>query len=151
MIERIWKPNVTVAAVAFRDGRFLLVEEETDDGPCFNQPAGHLEQGESLLEAVSRECREETGYDFEPRHLLGIYQWPRPQGDVTYLRFAFVGELTGHDPKRPLDVGILGPRWLTIEEVRASARRHRSPMILRCAEDYLVGRRLPLDAIVHYG
>lgn len=151
MIERVWKPNVTVAAVAFREGRFLLVEEETADGLRLNQPAGHLERGESLPEAASRECREETGYDFEPRHLLGIYQWPRPDGEITYLRFAFVGDLTGHDPNRPLDVGIVGPRWMTIGEMRASTDRHRGPMVLRCAEDFLSGRRLPLDVITHYG
>jgi 8-oxo-dGTP pyrophosphatase MutT (NUDIX family) len=151
MFERSWKPNVTVAAVIVRDGKFLLVEEETEAGVRFNQPAGHLEHGESLLEAVIRECLEETGYHFQPQFLLGIYQWPRPVGDVTYLRFAFTGELTGHDPERPLDTGIIAPRWLTLEEMRASAEKHRSPLILRCAEDALTERRLPLDAIVHYG
>ncbi|MDR2165326.1 MAG: NUDIX hydrolase [Zoogloeaceae bacterium] len=149
-MERAWKPNVTVAAVVCRDGKFLLVEEEIGGDFRFNQPAGHLEQGESLVEAVVRECREETGYDFEPRALLGIYQWPRPTGGVTYLRFAFTGELVGHDPERPLDTGILRACWLTIEEMRASVARHRSPLILRCVEDYRAGRRLPLDAIVHY-
>jgi 8-oxo-dGTP pyrophosphatase MutT (NUDIX family) len=151
MIERAWKPNVTVAAVVLRDGKFLLVEEETESGIRFNQPAGHLEQGESLLQAVSRECLEETGYHFQPRFLLGIYQWPRPAGDITYLRFAFTGELTAYEPERPLDTGIIAPRWLTIEEMRASTARHRSPLILRCAEDCLAGRRLPLDTIAHYG
>jgi 8-oxo-dGTP pyrophosphatase MutT (NUDIX family) len=148
---RAWKPNVTVAAVAYRDGRFLLVEEETAEGLRFNQPAGHLERGESLVEAVRRECREETGYDFEPRALLGIYQWPRPKGEVTYLRFAFVGEIVGHDPERPLDTGIIAPHWLTIDAMRAEPHRHRSPLILRCAEDHLAGRRFPLDVIIHYG
>ncbi|MDR2637407.1 MAG: NUDIX hydrolase [Zoogloeaceae bacterium] len=150
MLERAWKPNVTVAAVVERDGRFLLVEEETEGGILFNQPAGHLERGESLVAAAARECLEETGYHFRPLSLVGIYLWPRPAGDVTYLRFAFAGELTGHSPDRPLDAGIIAPRWLTLEELRASAGRHRSPLILRCAEDYLAGRRLPLDAIVHY-
>jgi 8-oxo-dGTP pyrophosphatase MutT (NUDIX family) len=151
MLERAWKPNVTVAAVVARDGKFLLVEEETEAGIRFNQPAGHLEQGESLIEAVIRECLEETGYHFCPQSLLGIYQWPHPTGEITYLRFAFVGELTGHEPDRPLDVGIIAPRWLTLEEMRATADRHRSPLILRCAEDCLAGRRLPLEAIIHYG
>ncbi len=151
MSEHVWKPHVTVAAVVQRDGKFLLVEEETSDGLRFNQPAGHLEEGESLLQAVVRECLEETGYHFHPQHLLGIYQWPRPDGQITYLRFAFTGELRGHDPDRPLDAGILGPRWLSLEEVRATAERHRSPLILRCVEDCLAGRRLPLDAIAHYG
>ncbi|MDR1647907.1 MAG: NUDIX hydrolase [Zoogloeaceae bacterium] len=151
MTKRAWKPNVTVAAIVFRDSRFLLVEEETADGLRINQPAGHLEQGESLLEAVCRECREETRYDFEPRFLVGVYQWPRPQGDVTYLRFLFAGELAGHDPARALDRGIVAPCWFSIEEMRASAARHRSFMVLQCAEDFLAGRRFPLELITHCG
>lgn len=147
----IWKPNVTVAGVIRRDNRFLLVEEHTEDGPCFNQPAGHLECGESLFDAVIREVREETRYDFEPRHLVGIYQWRHPQKDVTYLRFAFSGELVGHDPARTLDDGIIAPCWLTLEEARASAARHRSPLILQCIEDCMAGKRYPLDLIRHYG
>lgn len=147
----IWKPNVTVAAVVYRDGRFLLVEEETETGLAFNQPAGHLEQGESLLDAVVREALEETAYDFKPTHLVGIYNWPHPTKDLTYLRFAFAGELRAHDPERKLDDGIVGARWLTLDEVRATQERHRSPLILRCCEDYLAGRRYPLDLLVHYG
>ncbi|HOI52096.1 MAG TPA: NUDIX hydrolase [Azonexus sp.] len=147
----IWKPNVTVAAVVYRDGRFLLVEEETETGLAFNQPAGHLEQGEALLDAVVREALEETAYDFKPTHLVGIYNWPHPTKDLTYLRFAFAGELRGHDPARKLDDGIVGARWLTLDEVRATQARHRSPLILRCCEDYLAGRRYPLDLLVHYG
>jgi 8-oxo-dGTP pyrophosphatase MutT (NUDIX family) len=147
----IWKPNVTVAAVVYRDGRFLLVEEETETGLAFNQPAGHLEQGESLLDAVVREALEETAYDFKPTHLVGVYNWPHPTKDLTYLRFAFAGELRGHDPARKLDDGIVGARWLSIDEVRATQERHRSPLILRCCEDYLAGRRYPLDLLVHYG
>lgn len=147
----IWKPNVTVAAVVYRDGRFLLVEEETETGLAFNQPAGHLEQGEALLDAVVREALEETAYDFKPTHLIGIYNWPHPTKDLTYLRFAFAGELRGHDPARKLDDGIVGARWLTLDEVRATQARHRSPLILRCCEDYLAGRRYPLDLLVHYG
>lgn len=147
----IWKPNVTVAAVVYRDGRFLLVEEETETGLAFNQPAGHLEQGEALLDAVVREALEETAYDFKPTHLIGIYNWPHPTKDLTYLRFAFAGELRGHDPARKLDDGIVGARWLTLDEVRATQERHRSPLILRCCEDYLAGRRYPLDLLVHYG
>ena len=146
----IWKPNVTVAAVIERDGKFLLVEEETDDGIRFNQPAGHLECGESLLDAVVRETREETRYDFVPRALVGIYNWRHPVKDLTYLRFAFAGEVTGCDPERELDEGIIAPRWLSPEEIRASSERHRSPLILRCVEDWLAGRRYPLDLLVHY-
>ena len=146
----IWKPDVTVAAVIERDGKFLLVEEETDDGVRFNQPAGHLECGESLTDAAVRETLEETAYSFEPRCLVGIYNWRHPVRDVTFLRFAFGGEVTGHDPRRPLDTGIIGARWMTFDEIRANAGRHRSPMILRCVEDWRAGKRYPLDLITHY-
>jgi len=146
----IWKPNVTVAAVVERDGRFLLVEEETGDGIRFNQPAGHLDEGESLLQAVARETLEETAYHFEPRFLVGVYQWRRPAGDVTYLRFAFGGVVTGHEPERALDEGILRACWFTVDELAARSERHRSPLVVRCVEDYLAGRRHPLDLITHF-
>lgn len=146
----IWKPDVTVAAVVMRDGKFLLVEEETDAGLAFNQPAGHLEENESLLAAVVRETLEETAYHFHPTHLVGIYNWKHPVKGTTYLRFAFGGELRGYEAGRPLDDGIVGARWLTPDEIRASSGRHRSPMILRCVEDALAGRRFPLDQLVHY-
>lgn len=146
----IWKPNVTVAAVVYRDGKFLLVEEETDAGLAFNQPAGHLEQGEALVDAVVREALEETAYHFRPTQLVGVYNWRHPAKDVTYLRFAFAGELRGFDADRPLDDGIVAARWLTLDEVRATQDRHRSPLILRCCEDHLAGRRYPLDLLVHY-
>ncbi len=147
---RIWKPNVTVAAVVERDGHFLMVEEETEDGLRFNQPAGHLDQGESLVEAAAREALEETAHHFRPEFLVGIYQWPRPVGDITYLRFAFGGTLTGFDPQRRLDSGIVRAVWMSVDELRASRERHRSPLILQCCEDYLVGRRFPLELIRHY-
>ncbi len=146
----IWKPNVTVAAVVQRDGKFLLVEEETDAGLAFNQPAGHLEEGESLVDAVVREALEETAYHFRPTHLVGIYQWKHPVKALTYLRFAFGGELRGYEAGRPLDDGIVGARWLTLDEVKATQARHRSPLILRCCEDLLAGRHYPLDLLVHY-
>lgn len=145
-----WKPNVTVAAVVERDGRFLLVEEETAEGVRFNQPAGHLEEGESLLEAVAREALEETRYRFRPTALVGIYQWPRPQGDITYLRFAFAGEILGEDVDRELDEGIIAPRWMSLAEVKATAASHRSPLILQCIEDLAAGKSYPLDLIRHY-
>ncbi|MDR1854124.1 MAG: NUDIX hydrolase [Azoarcus sp.] len=149
MIER-WKPNVTVAAVIERDGRFLLVEEETSDGIRFNQPAGHLEAGESLLTAVAREAVEETAHPFAPEALVGIYQWPRPQGDLAYLRFAFAGKVGEAEPGRKLDVGILRAVWMSLDELKATRARHRSPLILRCVEDYLAGRRYPLDLLRYY-
>lgn len=147
----IWKPNVTVAAVVFRDGKFLLVEEETEAGLALNQPAGHLEPGEALVDAVVREALEETAYHFKPTHLVGIYHWKHPAKDITYLRFAFAGELRGYEAGRPLDDGIVAARWLTLDEVRATQARHRSPLILRCCEDYLAGKRYPLELLVHYG
>ncbi|MBK7015346.1 MAG: NUDIX hydrolase [Sulfuritalea sp.] len=151
MEQRPWKPNVTVAALIERDGRFLLVEEETDDGLRFNQPAGHLDQGESLVAACAREALEETAWSFRPTALIGVYQWPRPQGDITYLRFAFGGELGDHHADRKLDAGILRAVWMTPEEIRASADRHRSPLVWQCVADCLAGRRYPLELITHHG
>jgi 8-oxo-dGTP pyrophosphatase MutT (NUDIX family) len=144
----VWKPNVTVAAVVERDGRFLLIEEHTDRGPLFNQPAGHLDPGESLLAGVSREALEETAYTFTPTALLGIYQYYYAPGDITYLRFAFTGEITGHDPARELDDGIIRALWLTPDEIRRTRERHRSPLVARCVDDYLAGRRYPLNMLV---
>ncbi len=147
--DRPWKPNVTVAAVIERDGRFLLVEEETPEGLCFNQPAGHLEEGESLLQATAREALEEAAQHFVPEYLVGIYQWTRPQGDITYLRFAYGGRVEGEEAGRALDAGIVRAVWMTIDEVRATADRHRSPLILQCIEDWLAGQRYPLSVVRH--
>lgn len=149
-MNRIWKPNVTVAALIEREGRFLLVEEETDDGLRFNQPAGHLDEGESLPAACAREAMEETAWSFAPTALVGIYQWPRPQRDITYLRFAFSGDLGAHEEGRVLDDGILRAVWMTPDEIRATTDRHRSPLVWQCVSDYLAGRRFPLDLLRHY-
>lgn len=146
----IWTPHVTVAAVIEQDGRFLLVEEETDEGLRFNQPAGHWEQNETLLEGVVREALEETAYQFRPEYMLGIYSWGHPRKDIHYLRFAFAGKVEGHDPARKLDDGIVRAVWLTPDEIRASRERHRSPLIAQCVEDYLAGRRFPLDVVSYY-
>jgi ADP-ribose pyrophosphatase YjhB (NUDIX family) len=145
--ERVWKPNVTVAAVIEREGRFLLVEEETEDGLRFNQPAGHLEEGETLLEASVRETLEETAFRFSPEYIVGVYQWTRPQGDLTYLRFAFGGRVDGEALARKLDDGIVRAVWMSVDEMRASADRHRSPLILQCVEDWLAGQRFPLSLL----
>jgi ADP-ribose pyrophosphatase YjhB (NUDIX family) len=146
-----WKPNVTVAAIIERDDRFLLVEESTAEGLKLNNPAGHLDPGESPADGCAREVLEETAHRFRPTALLGIYLSrvrSEPTGkDVTYLRLAFCGELGEHDPARPLDQGIVRTLWLTADEIRASAGRHRSPLLLRCVEDYLAGVRHPLSAI----
>jgi phosphatase NudJ len=147
MSER-WKPSVTVAAVIEQHGRYLLVEEQTADGLRLNNPAGHLDPGESLLDAVARETLEETAYPFQPEALVGIYlaRLPKPDGDVTYLRFAFAGRV-GDLTSRRLDDGIVRTLWLTPDEVRASAERHRSPLVLQCVEDHLAGRRHPLELL----
>jgi phosphatase NudJ len=145
-----WKPSVTVAAIIERDGRFLLVEEETSDGLRLNNPAGHLDPGESPAQGCAREALEETAHHFTPTSVLGVYlaRSPRPDGEiVTYLRFAFCGELGAHEADRPLDTGIVRTVWLTPDELRASADRHRSPLVLRCMEDYLSGVRHPLSVV----
>jgi 8-oxo-dGTP pyrophosphatase MutT (NUDIX family) len=144
----IWKSSVTVAAVVESGGRFLLVEEDTDRGRLYNQPAGHLDPGESLTEAAVRETMEETAHAFKPTALLGVYQYHHPGDDVTYIRFAFTGEITAHEAGRALDHGIVRAVWLTPDEIRREALRHRSPLVLRCMEDYLAGRRYPL-AVLH--
>lgn len=140
----VWKPNVVVAAVVERDNRFLLVEEDADGARVINQPAGHLDPGETLLDAVIRETLEETAWHFRPEALLGVYRWPHPERDVTYLRFAFTGRLLSHDPARNLDHGIVRTLWLTADEVRQQRARHRSPQVERCIEDYRAGHRFPL-------
>jgi 8-oxo-dGTP pyrophosphatase MutT (NUDIX family) len=148
-----WKPSVTVAAVIERGGRYLLVEEETRDGLRLNNPAGHLEAGESLLQAVAREVLEETACIFMPSHLVGVYlaRLPRGNGDVTYLRFAFTGSVGEPEAGRALDHGIVRTLWLTPAEIEASRERHRSPLLLRCVQDHRDGRRYPLDLLATTG
>lgn len=151
-----WKPNVTVAAIIERGGKFLLVEEHTGEGLRLNNPAGHLDPGESLVDGCAREALEETTHVFSPRALVGVYmsRVQRPPGDtaeaeqITYLRFAFCGELGAAQAGRQLDAGIVRTLWLSPDEIRASAARHRSPLLLRCMEDYLAGQRYPL-ALIH--
>lgn len=146
-----WKPSVTVAAVIERGGRYLLVEEHTPEGLRLNNPAGHLDPGESPADGCAREALEETTHRFVPTALVGVYlsrfQWPATGDDITYLRFAFCGELGDVVPGRTLDDGIVRTLWLTPDEVRASVARHRSPLVLRCMEDHLAGRRFPLDMV----
>src|SRR4051794_9331032 len=146
----IWKPSVTVAAIIERDGKFLLVEEETSDGIRFNQPAGHLDPNESLEQAVVRETMEEAAYEFSPNILVGMYMSryvsSRTGLEVTYLRFAFGGTL-GAKLDRPLDHGILRTVWMTYPELVASQEKHRSPLVLRCVDDYLAGKGAPLSLL----
>jgi len=146
-----WKPSVTVAAVIERDGRFLLVEEHTPEGLRLNNPAGHLDPGESPQQGVVREALEETACVFTPDRLVGIYlarfQRPSRGEDVTYLRFAFGGTVGEPDPQRRLDTGIVRTLWLTLPELRACRERHRSALVLQCVEDFVAGRRYPLELI----
>jgi len=139
----IWKPSVTVAAVIERDGKFLLVEEMIDGRKVINQPAGHLDPGESLAAACAREVLEETAHVFEPTGLVGVYRWHYAPKDVTFLRFCFRGRILGTED-RALDKEILRLLWLTADEVKASAAA-RSPLVLKCIEDHLAGRSYPLD------
>lgn len=149
-MSEIWKPSVTVAAVIERQGRFLLVEEETSDGIRFNQPAGHLDPNETLPEAAARETMEEAAHEFFPDALIGVYMSrylsSRTGCEVTYLRFAFSGQL-GRAFDHPLDEGILRTVWMTREEMVACSERHRSPLVLRCVDDYLAGQRMPLSLL----
>ena len=121
----------------------------TTRGALYNQPAGHLEPDESLIAGAIRETLEETAYHFVPQALLGLYQYHHPPSDVTYLRFAFIGDIAGHDEERKLDTGIIRALWMTPAEIRASRGRHRTPLVVRCVDDYLAGRRYPLDLMTH--
>jgi 8-oxo-dGTP pyrophosphatase MutT (NUDIX family) len=145
-----FRPSVTVAAIIERDGRFLLIEEETSDGIRLNQPAGHLDPHESLEQAVVREAMEETAHEFIPDGLVGMYMsryHSKSRGsDVTYLRFTFCGK-AGRHYDQPLDHGILRTLWMTREEIAASQDRHRSPIVLKCVDDYLAGKRASLDLL----
>ena len=146
-----WKPNVTVAALIERDGHFLLVEEDTSDGLRLNNPAGHLDPGESPIQACIREVLEETAHDFTPTAVVGVYlnrfRRTRTGDDITYLRFAFAGQLGTHHGWRALDEGIVRTVWMTPEEIRATRDRHRSPLLLRCLDDYLAGQRFALSLV----
>ena len=150
-MSAVWKPNVTVAAVIERNGRFLLVEEETPEGIRINQPAGHLDPGETPVDGAIRETLEETACVFVPSALLGIYMARsasvREAAPVTYLRFAFIGTVGEAEPGRPLDTGILRTHWLTADEVRARHAAHRSPLVMKCIDDYLAGQRYPLSLV----
>ena len=149
-MPHIWRPSVTVAAIIEREGRFLLVEEETSEGIRLNQPAGHLDPLETLEQAVVREVLEETAHDFTPHALVGMYMSrytsKRRNTDVTYLRFTFCG-VAGKEYDQPLDDGILRTLWMTRDEMAACQERHRSPLVLTCVDDYLAGKRAPLDLL----
>lgn len=142
--------HVTVACVVERDGRYLLVEESIGgDALVLNQPSGHWEPGETLIEGAVREALEETGWDVEPVALLGVYEFKPDELPYGFLRFAFVAKALRHHPERALDTGIARALWLTPEELRAAAARHRSPMVLRAVEDHRAGQRYPLELLAH--
>ena len=143
----VWKPSVTVAGVIERGGKYLLVEEEIEGRVVFNQPAGHWEPGESLLEACVREVLEETAHRFRPTELVGIYRWHYAPQDVTFLRFCFCGTLEGVEEDRALDRGIVAARWLSPAEIEAKRLEHRSPLVAKCVADHLAGRRFPLEVL----
>jgi len=155
MSDARWKPSVTVAAVVAQGGCYLLVEERTPEGLKLNNPAGHLDPGETPEQGAARECLEETACAFTPQWLQGVYlarlQRPaaagQPAEDITYLRFAYAGTVGAPEPGRLLDTPVVRTLWLTLDEVRASANRHRSPLVLRCIEDHAAGLRHPLVVV----
>ena len=143
----VWKPSVTVAAVIERGGKFLFVEERIDGRRVLNQPAGHLDPGESLVAACSREVLEETAHRFTPTALVGIYRWHYAAQDVTFLRFCFSGAVDAVEEGRQLDKEIVALHWLGIEELKRRKSEHRSPLVQKCVEDFLGGRRYPLELL----
>ena len=144
-MKEIWRPSATVAAVIEKGGRFLFVEEQIDGRRVLNQPAGHLDPGESLVAACAREVLEETAHAFTPRSLVGVYRWHYAAKDVTFLRFCFAGEVGSFDAGRKLDKEIVALHWLSLDELKAREAEHRSPLVQRCVEDFLAGRRFPLE------
>lgn len=141
------RPAVTVAAVVERDGAFLLVRERTRRGLRLNQPAGHLESGESLPDGAARETLEEAAWRVEPFALVGIYRWQAPDNGATFVRFAYAARPLRPEPGRKLDSEIVDARWLTYDEIVARRDEHRSPLVLRSIDDYRAGRRWPLGAV----
>jgi 8-oxo-dGTP pyrophosphatase MutT (NUDIX family) len=141
------RPDLTVAAIVERKGEFLLVEERAGNRMVFNQPAGHVERGERIVDAVVRETLEETAWAFRPEALVGIYLWEQPERNRSFLRFAFCGTVSDHDPTRQLDRGIERALWMSREQMLIRASRLRSPMVLRCIDDYRSGQRFPMDVL----
>lgn len=144
-----WKPHLTVATIVHRNGRFLMVEELADGQHVLNQPAGHLEDGETLPTAAARETLEETGWTVEPQTVTGVYHWRQPESGETFVRICFGARCVSHDAARRLDDGILQALWLTRAELAASHARHRSPMVMRCLDDFMAGHRYPIELLAH--
>jgi 8-oxo-dGTP pyrophosphatase MutT (NUDIX family) len=144
-----WRPDLTVAAIVHRDERFLIVEERIQGQLVLNQPAGHVEDGESILAAAVRETLEETAWHFVPQHLLGLYLWRNPDSGASILRIAISGDVSSHESRRQLDDGIVAAHWMTRAALLARPGRLRSPLVMRCIDDFLAGTRHSLAALNH--
>ena len=145
----IWKPHATVAAIIEQDNRFLIIEEEVSGDIQYNQPAGHVEDGESFIDAVVRETLEEAARDFTPDYVTGVYLWKHPGNQESFIRVAFCGQITAHYPEQALDDGIITTHWMSRDEVAAMGDKLRSPMVLHCIDDYIAGKQYPLDLLNH--
>ena len=145
----IWKPHTTVAAIIERDNKFLMVEEAINGEHVFNQPAGHLDPDESLIDAVIRETQEESAWQFIPQAITGIYLWKHPDNGKSFLRVAFCGTCQNHDPEQRLDDGILHAVWKSRDELIQQQDKLRSPMVINCIDDYLAGKRYPLGMLIN--
>ncbi len=140
-----WNPHVTVATVVSREEQFLCVKEHSRKGEVINQPAGHWEKGETLIEAAQRETLEETGWHVSISHLISVYQWQHPEKDETFLRFCFAANCLEHEPTRELDPAIISVCWLSYKQLLDARPAWRSPMVLRCIDDFISGRNHSLD------
>jgi 8-oxo-dGTP pyrophosphatase MutT (NUDIX family) len=143
----IWRPDLAAAAIVQRDNRFLIVEENIRGALVFNQPAGHVDDGESIIDAVVRETLEETAWHFKPRSLLGLYLWRNPANGHSILRVAIAGDVTHHEPDRRLDVPVVAAHWMERQALLAQPSKLRSPLVMRCIDDYLAGQRHDLSAL----
>jgi len=143
----IWTPHLTVAAIIEQQGKFLLVEENSEGHVVLNQPAGHVEENESIVEAVIRETLEESGRPFTPTAITGFYRWRHPESGITYLRLGFCGACGERRRDIELDTDIITTHWLSLDEIKQQHERLRSPLVMRCIEDYLAGQRYPLDML----
>ncbi len=144
-----WKANVTVAAVIEKDQKFLMVKENVDGHIVINQPAGHLEKDETLIAAIKREVLEETAWEFEPEKIIGVYLYPSPNNDITYLRICFTGQCIHDHPEQALDDDIIQAMWMTRVELETQKHRLRSPLVLRCIYDFLDGKQYSLELLSH--
>ncbi len=146
-----WKPHLTVAAVIERDGKFLMVEEQADGNTVYNQPAGHVENNETIYDAVIREVNEETAWDFVPEYIVGLYKWRKADIDRTFVRICFAGAVSNHQLSQQLDEGILSANWISQTELMAmDNKKMRSPMVRQCIDDFNQGKHFPLDLITEW-